>query len=98
MYCSYSFVAQEQKYNMDLELNQDVVKDESNWNVKGRNILIRVSKKDKEQEEWWPRITKDKVKNHFIKVDFDKWINPDDSGDDKKDPGAGMGDFDPSMM
>jgi hypothetical protein len=33
---------------MDLELNQDVVKDESTWNLKGRNIIIRVSKKDKE--------------------------------------------------
>ena len=58
---------------MDLELNQAVVKDESNWNLKGRNILIRVSKEDKEQEEWWPRITKEKVKNHFVSIDFDKW-------------------------
>ena len=82
---------------MDLELNQDCVKEESSWNVKGRNILIRVSKKDKEQEEWWPRITAEKVKNHFIAIDFDKWVDPDDSGDDKK-ADAGQGDFDPSMM
>ena len=83
---------------MDLKLFAACVKDESQWNLKGRHILIRVSKKDKEAEEWWPRITKDKVKNHFISIDFDKWIDPDDSGDDKKDPNAGMGDFDPSML
>ena len=80
----YSFVAGEQKFNMDLELNQDVVKEESAWNVKGRNILIRVSKKDKEQEEWWPRIAAAKTKNHFVTIDFDKWVDPDDSGDEKK--------------
>ena len=75
---------------------EPIVKSESAWNVKGRNILINVSKKDKEKDEWWPRITKEKVKNHFITIDFARWIDPDDSGDEKKD--QGMGDFDPSMM
>ena len=42
---------------------EPIVKEESKWNIKGRNIFISVSKKDKEQEEWWPRITKEKVKN-----------------------------------
>jgi len=42
---------------------EPIVKEESKWNLKGRNILCCISKKDKEQEEWWPRITKDKVKN-----------------------------------
>ena len=42
---------------------EKIVKDESKWNLKGRNILLVVSKQDKEQEEWWPRITKEKVKN-----------------------------------
>jgi len=74
-----------------------IVKEESKWNTKGRNIFIIVSKEDKEQEEWWPRITKEKVKNHFITIDFNKWINPDDSGDEKKDDN-GMGGMDPSMM
>ena len=63
-------------------------------------MLISLSKEDKEQEEWWPRITKEKVKNQFITIDFNRWVDPDDSGDDKKEgpPGGGGGDFDPSMM
>ena len=52
-----------QKYGFTMEIFDKVVKEESKWNTKGRNVIINVSKKDKEQEEWWPRITKEKVKN-----------------------------------
>jgi hypothetical protein len=40
-----------------------IVKEESKWNLKGRNVLLNISKKDKEEEEWWPRISADKAKN-----------------------------------
>ena len=46
-----------------MELLETVVKDESKWNTKGRNVILNISKKDKEQEEWWTRLTKDKTKN-----------------------------------
>jgi len=82
---NFSGQANGTKYAFSLDMNQEIVKDESAWNLKGRNILINVAKKDKEQEEWWPRITKEKVKNHFITIDFARWIDPDDSGDEKKD-------------
>ena len=59
----FSATANGQKYGFDMELFEQVVKDESKWNTKGRNIIISVSKLDKEQEEWWPRLTKDKTKN-----------------------------------
>lgn len=84
-----------QKYGFSLELFEPVVKDESKWNTKGRNVTLYISKKDKEQEEWWPRLTKEKVKNHFINIDFDKWVDPDDEPEEEK---GGMGDFDPAMM
>ena len=85
-----------QKYGFSMELFDKVVKDESKWNTKGRNIIINVSKKDKEQEEWWPRLTKDKAKNQQITIDWDKWVDPDDEPED--DDKGGMGDFDPSLM
>ena len=31
-----------------MELFDKVVKDESKWNTKGRNVILNVSKKDKE--------------------------------------------------
>ena len=59
----FSATANGQKYAFEFELYEQVVKDESKWNTKGRNIIISVSKSDKDEEEWWPRLTKDKTKN-----------------------------------
>ena len=36
-----------QKYSMELEVFEAVVKEESAWNVKGRNVIINLAKKDK---------------------------------------------------
>ena len=77
------------------------MKDESKWNTKGRNILINLSKKDKNDEEWGPRLTQSKSKNPFITIDWAKWKEADDEDEDTKDAsggfgGGGMGDFDPS--
>ena len=76
-----------------MEFFAEVVKDESKFNTKGRNPIITISKKDKEAE-YWPRITKEKVKNSRITVDWNKWVD-----EDEEDEAPAMGgDFDPSMM
>ena len=72
-----------------MELFEPVVKAESKWNTKGRNTIISVSKKDKEQEEWWPRLTKEKGKNPLITIDWAKWKDPDED-EEIDDPTAGM--------
>ena len=60
----FSCISGGQKFAMDLEVFDAIIKSESAWNIKGRNVIINLSKKDKDQtEEWWPRLTKDKVKN-----------------------------------
>ena len=81
-----------------MELFEKVIKEESKWNTKGRNVILNISKADKEQEEWWPRITKEKVKNQQITIDWDRWVDPDDEPEEDKAGAGGMGDFDPSMM
>merc|ERR1712032_1322843 len=87
---------------MDLQCFEAIIKEDSKWNVKGRNVIINLAKKDQTQtEEWWPRITKDKIKNQLITIDWSRWKEPDDEDeeDQKKGPGGGgMGDFDPAMM
>jgi len=90
----FSATANGQKYAFDMELCEQVVKDESKWNTKGRNIIISVSKSEKEEEEWWPRLTKSKTKNQQITIDWDKWLDADDEPEEDK----GMPDMDPSMM
>ena len=60
----FSCTSNGQKFAMDMEVFEPIVKEESAWNTKGRNVIINLAKKDKTQtEEWWPRLTKDKVKN-----------------------------------
>ena len=60
----FSTTSNGEKYGFDFEVFEAIVKEESAWNTKGRNVIINLSKKDKSQkEEWWPRIMKEKTKN-----------------------------------
>ena len=44
----FSATASGQKYGFTMEMFEPVVKEESKWNLKGRNVILNVSKKDKE--------------------------------------------------
>ena len=44
---SFSCTANGQKYGMELEVFEPIVKEESAWNLKGRNVIITLAKKDK---------------------------------------------------
>merc|ERR1719424_2208955 len=82
------------KYGLDMEVFMAIVKESSAWNTKGRNVIINLAKKEKSDEDtWWPRITKEKVKNGLIEIDWSRWVDPD--GEDEKPESA---DFDPSQM
>lgn len=38
--------------------------------------------KKKEEGPYWPQLTKEKKKYHWLKVDFNKWKDEDDSEDE----------------
>ncbi|KAL5274140.1 PTGES3 family protein [Megaselia abdita] len=44
--------------------------------------------KKQESAEYWPKLTNDKNKLHFLKVDFNKWKN---EGSDDENEGGGAG-------
>ena len=67
-----------QKYGLDLELFKGVVKSESGWNTKGRNVTFSLTKQEDDREEYWPRLTKDKTKNQKISIDWSKWVDEDE--------------------
>uniref|UniRef100_A0A1B6HUY6 CS domain-containing protein n=1 Tax=Homalodisca liturata TaxID=320908 RepID=A0A1B6HUY6_9HEMI len=48
--------------------------------VRDRNIEIILKKK--EEGPYWPQLTKEKNKYHWLKVDFNKWKDEDDSEDE----------------
>jgi prostaglandin-E synthase len=86
----------EKKYQIDLELFADVIIEESKWNLKGRNILLNIYKKDKENE-YWPRLTKIKMKHPHIQVDWSKYIEEDEENEQPLNEDL-KGDFDPDQM
>lgn len=55
-------------------------------------VIEFVLKKKNEEEPFWPRLTNEKVKHHWLKVDFNKWKDEDDS-EDEVEGGGGMGGF-----
>jgi hypothetical protein len=38
----------------------------------------------KEQNIWWERLLKDKIRQHWLRVDFQNWRDADDVGEEKE--------------
>ena len=69
-------------YGFDLALFDAVKVEESKWNTKGRNIILNIVKANPEAP-YWPRLTKDKVKNAHIQADWAKWVDEDEEDEAK---------------
>lgn len=81
-------------YDLNLDLFADIDPENSHYShgPQGTTAVIR---KAKAQDEYWPRLTKEKTKYFFIKTDFDKWVDEDEQ--DLDESGADLGgadDFD----
>lgn len=90
---TFSGVSHGTSYGFTMEFFAGVVKADCQFNSKGRNPIFTLAKTEI-GEEYWPRLTKEKVKNSRITVDWSKWVDEDEE-DDAPAPG---GDFDPSGM
>lgn len=66
---------------------------ESRKHLTSRSLVLNIRKKDAELE-YWPRLTKDKIKNSYIKTDFSKWVDEDEQESTTSfDDDTGMGDM-----
>lgn len=73
-------------YHLHIDFFKEIDPDQSKINTEnGSHIFMILRKKDK-QEEYWPRLTKEKLKYHYIKTDFDKWVDEDEQNEVKDDP------------
>ncbi|KAI5634797.1 hypothetical protein NE865_12515 [Phthorimaea operculella] len=63
---------------------------------KGRLIEVVLAKEDTDAP-FWPSLTSDKKKHHWLKVDFERWQDENESGDEMDDMNdmfsSKMGDF-----
>ncbi|KAF7306486.1 CS domain-containing protein [Mycena indigotica] len=65
------------EYAFELDLFAEVVPEKSGKRLTTRSFALVLRKKE-QQAEYWPRLTKEKVKNAYIKTDFSKWVDEDE--------------------
>ena len=66
------------QYGFVMDLFKGINKSASGWNIKGRNIMFTIVKNEDDQEEYWSRLTKEKIKNQKITVDWARWVDEDE--------------------
>lgn len=83
--------ADHSEHEVTIEFYKPINVKDSKHSVRARGTEFVIIK---EESSWWPRLLKDSTKQHWLKVDFPKWKDEDDSDDEAAGmpPGmAGMG-------
>lgn len=65
-------------YSLDLEFFDEIDTENSHKNTESGHQIYLILRKKNLKEEYWPRLTKEKLKLHYIKTDFDKWVDEDE--------------------
>lgn len=79
-------------YVLDIDFYKAVKPEESRHWQNGNSVYFVIQKLNAEKE-YWPRLTKLKVKYFYIHTDFDKWVDEDDQDEEE---GGALGDL-PAM-
>ncbi|CAN7996750.1 unnamed protein product, partial [Ixodes hexagonus] len=82
-------------HEVTLHFFHPIKADSSKYVVRPRGTEFVLAKA--EPGPFWKRLLKEETKFHWLKVDFNKWVDEDDSGDELAGPGAGGGDFEEMM-
>jgi len=69
-------------YEADLEMYGELNAEDSKQHVSDRNVQLVLMKKT--EGPYWPRLLKNSAKVHWLKIDFGKWKDEDDSDDEEK--------------
>ncbi|KAL1969673.1 hypothetical protein VTN77DRAFT_8226 [Rasamsonia byssochlamydoides] len=80
------------KYHVSLELYAEIDPENSKVNHTARGVELVLRKKEL-KKEYWPRLLKETKKVHFLKTDFDKWVDEDEQDEVDDDYAANFGGF-----
>ena len=69
-------------YSFEIELYDDIDKENSKYILDARNIFLNLKKK--KEGDYWPRLTHDKVKYHWIEIDWNYFVDEDEEEDAKE--------------
>jgi len=72
------------KYHVSLELYSEIDAENSKVNHTPRGVELILRKKEL-KSEFWPRLLKESKKAHFLKTDFDKWVDEDEQDESLED-------------
>ncbi|RVX74295.1 hypothetical protein B0A52_02127 [Exophiala mesophila] len=82
-------------YHLDIKFYEEIDVENSKTHHTPANIQLVLRKKEL-KEEFWPRLLKDTAKVHFLRTDFDKWVDEDEQNEAPEDDymnqfGGGLG-------
>jgi len=82
--------ADKKEYECNIDLYEPV--DTTNSAHSARDRCIEFCLKKEKDGPYWPRLTKSQQKHHWLKVDFNKWKDEDESDDENpRGPGGDGG-------
>lgn len=81
-------------YKLHIDFYGEIDEKESHYHVAGSHIAFVIRKKEL-KAEYWPRLTKEKGHYHYIRTDFEKWVDEDEQ-QPVEDPAKSS--FDPSKL
>ncbi len=86
--------SQEKDYSVSIEFFKPVDAEGSTYKVLPRSVQMLILKKDKEEEEFWPQLLKDKaLEKNQVQIDWDRYVDEDEEGEafDTSNLDGGMG-------
>ncbi|KAK3683807.1 HSP20-like chaperone [Podospora appendiculata] len=67
-------------YHLELEFYGEIDPSATKINHTSRDVEMKLFKKEL-AEAYWPRLLKESKKVHFLKTDFDKWVDEDEQNE-----------------
>lgn len=81
------------QYHLHIDFFKEITPDKTLHKIaNGQHYFLKIYKKELGLE-YWPRLTKEKVKYPYIKTDFNKWVDEDDQQDAPPPAGFDMNDM-----
>ena len=69
-------------YSFEIELYDEIDKENSKYVLDARNIFLNLKKK--KVGDYWPRLTFDKIKYHWIEIDWNYFVDEDEEEEAKE--------------
>ncbi|KAK3397302.1 HSP20-like chaperone [Sordaria brevicollis] len=77
-------------YHVELEFYAEIDPSASKVNHTARDVEMKLRKKELDAA-YWPRLLKESKKVHFLKTDFDKWVDEDEQHEAAEDDFSNFG-------